>query len=113
MSPRLRGPAALFLALAAGAATGHGHPAAIDDANPEAWKYRLCGEMAGVAIQAVKDRDRGRPARTYPDDGGPGPAIANAIVRKVYEEPGISSPKRAETFGRAYCNEALAGQSRP
>ncbi len=107
--------AAAFLAaaLVAGGARGHGHPAAIDEANPEAWKYRLCGEMAGVAIQALKDRERGRPARVYPDDGGPGPAIANAIVRKVYDEPGISSPKRAETFGRAHCNEALAGRTAP
>ncbi|HMX15841.1 MAG TPA: hypothetical protein PKD29_03250 [Rhodocyclaceae bacterium] len=105
--------AAILWVFATAVARGHGHPAAIDDGSPDAWKYRLCGEMVGVAIQALKDRDLGRPGRVYADDGGPGPAIANAIVRKVYEEPGISSPKRAETFGRAYCNEALASQSPP
>lgn len=102
--------AALIGALAivgAGDTAAHGHPAAIDDGNPDAWKFRLCGEMASVAIQAVYDRDKGRPPRAYPDDGGPGGRIANAIVRKVYEEPAISSPKRAEAFGRAYCNEQL------
>lgn len=90
-------------------ATAHGHPANMDGA-PDAWKYKLCGEMATVAIQAVHDRDKGRPAKQYPEDGSPGPRIANEIIRKVYQEPSIASPKRAETFGRAYCNEQLQGQ---
>jgi hypothetical protein len=92
----------------AGDTVAHGHPAPIDDGAPDAWKYRLCSEMSSVALQALHDRDKGRPPRAYPEDGGPGGRIANAIVRKVYEEPAISSPKRAETFGRAYCNEQLA-----
>jgi hypothetical protein len=91
----------------AGVTAAHGHPAPIDDGSPDAWKFRLCSEMSFVALQALYDRDKGRPPRNYAEDGGPGPRIANAIVRKVYEEPGISSPKRAEAFGRGYCNEQL------
>lgn len=85
----------------------HGHPAVVDPASPDAWKYRLCAEMTTVAIQALHNRERGLPARRYADDGGPGPAIANAIVDKVYAEPSITSPKRAEAVGRALCNERL------
>lgn len=99
--------AAMLAALAWGAALGHGHPAAIADNMPDAWKYKLCGQMADVAMRAVHDRDKGLPMKQYPDDGGPGPRIANEIIRKVYQEPAIASPKRAETFGRAYCNEQL------
>lgn len=88
-------------------AWAHGHPGNIDPAHPEAWKYRLCGEMSTVAIQALYDRDRQRPIRRYEEDGTPGPRIANEIVAKVYAEPGIASPKRAESFGRAYCMEQL------
>jgi hypothetical protein len=93
--------------VAAADAAAHGHPAAIDPASPDAWKYKLCDQMSDVAMQALRERDRGLPPRTFPDDGGPGPAIANAIVQKVYSEPGISSPKRAEAFGRGFCNERL------
>jgi hypothetical protein len=63
--------------------------------------------MTTLAVQALYDRDKGRPMKTYPEDGGPGPRIANALIQKVYTEPSIASPKRAESFGRAFCNEAL------
>lgn len=100
-------PVAALLCLLAGNAAAHGHPAVVDPDHPEAWKHRLCAEMSTVAIQALHDRDRGLPRRIYPDDGGPGPRIANAIVVKVYDEPAVSSPKRAEAIGRGYCNEML------
>lgn len=103
--------AAIILgALLPSLALAHGHPGSVDPASPDAWQYRLCGEMATVAIQALHDRDRGRPMKTYPDDGGPAAAIANAIARRVFEEPQISSPKKAETFGRGYCMERLQKQ---
>jgi hypothetical protein len=101
------GLAALAMAGAPSDASAHGHPAVIDPNAPDAWKYKLCAEMTTVAIQALHQRDRGRPKTVYPDDGGPGSRIANAIVDKVYDEPAIASPKRAEAFGRAYCNEQL------
>lgn len=104
---RLAIAATLCLLAAVGDAAAHGHPAVVDPDHPEAWKHRLCAEMTTVAIQALHDRDRGQPKRAYPDDGGPGPRIANAIIDKVYSEPSISSPKRAEAIGRGHCNELL------
>lgn len=97
--------------LAHGTASGHGHAAAIDPEQPDAWKYRLCSEMATVALQALNDRDKGRAMKTFADDDGPGARIANALTKKVYAEPAISSPKRAEAFGRAFCNESLQNDS--
>lgn len=102
-----------FALLLPALAWAHGHPANIDPAAPDAWKYRLCGEMSTVAIQAVHDRDRGRLMKQYDEDGTPGPRMANAIIRKVYDEPGIASPKRADTFGRAFCNEQLLSTPEP
>lgn len=99
--------AALLPALAA----AHGHPGNVDPASPDAWKYRLCGEMVSVAMRAVNDRDKGRPRMVYPDDGGPGPRIANEIVRRIFDEPQISSPKKAEAFGRGYCMEQLQAEA--
>lgn len=99
--------------LVSGAACAHGHPGSVDPASPDAWKYKLCGEMVTVALQALHDRDKGLPAKSYAEDGGPGPRIANAIVRRVHEEPGISSPKRAESFGRAFCMERLQEEPPP
>lgn len=97
----------LLLWLPTGVALAHGHPAVVDSGQPDAWRYRLCAEMSSVAIQALHNRDRGLPPRLYAEDGGPGPRIANAIVEKVYAEPAITSPKRAEAVGRSYCNEQL------
>lgn len=102
--------AATFVVLAAAAAgaLAHGHPGKVDPAMPDAWKYRLCGEMATVAIQALHDRDRGKPMRSYPTDGSQSGELAQAIAQRVFEEPQISSPKKAEAFGRGYCMERLA-----
>lgn len=100
-----RAAACLALLAAMGGALAHGHPGNVDPAMPDAWKYRLCGEMATVAIQALHDRDRGKPMRSYPADGSPASELATAIARRVFEEPQISSPKKAETFGRGYCME--------
>lgn len=100
-----------LVALLPALASAHGHPANVDPASPGAWKYRLCGEISSVAIRAVNDRDNGRPGKVYPDDGGPGPRIANEVVRRIYAEPSISSPKRAEAFGRGYCMEQLQAEA--
>lgn len=91
--------------LSSGTLLAHGHPAVVNPDNPDAWKYRLCAEMSSVAIQALHQRERGRPPTVYPDDGGPGPRIANAIVDKVYAEAAIDSPKRAEAVARVLCND--------
>ncbi len=102
-----RAAAFAILLAAAGGALAHGHPGKIDPAMPDAWKYRLCGEMATVAIQAVHDRDRGKPMREYPADGSKAAELAQAIATRVFAEPQISSPKKAEAFGRGYCMEQV------
>ncbi len=108
-----RGLAALVLLvvtltpLASTIAFGHGHAAAIDPDLPDAWKYKLCGEMSTVAIQALYDRDKGRPMKLATDDRNIATQITNALIQKVYAEPAIASPKRADAFGRAFCNEQL------
>lgn len=102
----------LWLALAiCTQAAAHGHPAPIDPSHPDAWKHRLCAEMTSVAVAAVQARDKGAPMKHFAADGGPGPRLANAIVAKVYSEPAISSPKRAEAYARSYCNQSLQEES--
>lgn len=88
-------------------ALAHGHPGNVDPAHPEAWKYKLCGEMVTVAVQALHDRERQRPMKRYEEDGSLPPRIANEIIAKINAEASIASPKRAESFGRAYCMEQL------
>lgn len=101
----------LLLMVAAPQAGVHGGGIAVDPASPDAWKFRLCDQMTSVARQAVDDRDRGRAPRRYEPDGGPGPAIANALVQRVFAEPAIRSPKLADAVARSYCNEQLQERS--
>lgn len=97
----------ILLALAAPLAQAHGHMPALDDSHPDAAKIKLCSRMADVALEALNDRDKGRPLKTYQEDGADEPKLANEIIRAVYAEPQIASPKKALTFGRARCNEFL------
>lgn len=90
-----------------GGALAHGHPGAIDDSMPDAQKMRFCERVRDHALQAFYNRDRGRPMKLFEEDGSDGPRITNVIIRRIYEEPQISSPKKAEAFGRATCNEMM------
>ena len=45
--------------------------------------------------------------KLFDEDGSDGARITNHIIKRIYEEPQISSPKKAETFGRATCNEMM------
>jgi hypothetical protein len=99
--------AAFAVMLLSAGAAAHGHPGNVDPASPDAWKYKLCGEMATIAVQALYDRDKGRAPKAHADDGTRGPAIANAIAERIFAEPQISSPKKAATFGRGFCMERL------
>ena len=98
----------LLLALMCSAgALAHGHPAPVDDSMPDAQKIRFCERVRDHALQAFYNRDRGRPMKLFEEDGSDGPRITNIIIKRIYEEPQISSPKKAETFGRATCNEMM------
>lgn len=85
----------------------HGHAGQVDDAMPDAQKIRFCERVRDFALQAFFDRDKGRPMKLFAEDGSNGPRITNVIIRRIYEEPQISSPKKAEAFGRATCNEMM------
>ncbi|HMW77776.1 MAG: hypothetical protein JNK96_07535 [Betaproteobacteria bacterium] len=107
--------AALILGLAAaGSALGHGHAGAVDDSMPDAERIRFCQRVRDFAMVAFNDRERGRPMKLFEEDGSNGPRVTNAIIRRIYAEPQIDSPKKADAFGRATCNEMMqAGSANP
>ena len=45
--------------------------------------------------------------KLFDEDGSDGARITNHIIRRIYAEPQISSPRMAESFGRATCNEMM------
>ncbi len=100
-------PLILLGLMLSGGALAHGHPGAIDDSMPDAQKMRFCERVRDHALQAFYNRDRGRPMKLFEEDGSDGPRITNVIIKRIYEEPQISSPKKAEAFGRATCNEMM------
>ncbi|MBP5987292.1 MAG: hypothetical protein KA538_08915 [Azonexus sp.] len=93
--------------LAVSGVWAHGHAGQIDDSMPDAQKIRFCERVRDHALQAFYNRDRGRPMKLFDEDGSDGARITNHIIKRIYEEPQISSPKKAETFGRATCNEMM------
>ena len=104
--------AALGLLLATGA-LAHGAGGMVDDSMPDAQRIRFCERVRDFALQAYYDREKGRPMKVFVEDGGDGARITNIVIKRVYEEPQISSPKKAETFGRATCNELMGSKTAP
>ena len=80
---------------------------------PDAQKIRFCERIRDFALQAFHDRDKGLPMKVFAEDGSDGARIANFVIKRIYEEPQISSPKKAETFGRATCNEMMGTKTAP
>ena len=80
---------------------------AVDDSMPDVQKVRFCERVRDHALQAFYNRDKGRPMKLFEEDGSDGARITNHIIKRIYEEPQISSPKKAEAFGRATCNEMM------
>lgn len=97
---------ALTALIAAPAAFAHAHSAHVDESNPDAWKIKLCNRMSDVALQALGERDKDKPMKLYEEDSEEA-QLANAIIRQIYAEPQVSSPKKAMVFGRGKCNEFL------
>jgi hypothetical protein len=93
--------------LLAQSAWPHAHAGKIDDSMPDAQKIRFCERVRDFALQSYYDREKGRPAKVFVEDGSDGARITNHVIRRIYEEPQISSPKKAEAFGRATCNEMM------
>ena len=97
----------LLTLLASSGALAHGHPGPIDDSMPDAQRIRFCERVRDHALQAFYNRDKGRLMKLFDEDGSDGARITNRIIRRIYEEPQISSPKKADAFGRATCNEMM------
>ena len=91
----------------------HAHAGKIDDSMPDAQKIRFCERVRDFALQAFYDRDKGRPMKVFVEDGSDGARITNHVITRIYEEPQISSPKKAEAFGRATCNEMMGTKATP
>ncbi len=100
----------LVFLLVAPACWSHAHAGKIDDSMPDAQKIRFCERVRDFALQAFFDRENGRPMKVFLEDGSSGARITNHIIKRIYEEPQISSPKKAESFGRATCNEMMQVQ---
>ena len=99
--------------LAMNSAWPHAHAGKIDDSMPDAQKSRFCERVRDFALQAFYDREKGRPMKVFVEDGSDGARITNFVIKRIYEEPQISSPKKAETFGRATCNEMMGSKATP
>ena len=91
----------------------HAHAGKIDDSMPDAQKIRFCERVRDFALQAYYDREKGRPMKVFEEDGSDGARITNIVIKRIYDEPQISSPKKAETFGRATCNEMMGNKIAP
>ncbi len=81
-----------------------------DESMPDVQRVRFCERVRDHALQAFYNRDKGRPMKLFVEDGSDGARITNIIIKRIYEEPQISSPKKAETFGRATCNELMGSK---
>ena len=104
---------AVLCVLAMTSAFPDAHAGKVDDNMPDAQKIRFCERVRDFALQAFYDRDKGRPMKVFVEDGSDGARITNIVIKRIYEEPQISSPKKAETFGRATCNELMGTKAVP
>lgn len=82
----------------------------IPDDMPDAERIRFCERVRDHGLQALYNRDRGKPMELFAEDGSAGARIVNHIIRRIYEEPQISSPKTAQAFARGTCNEMMGTQ---
>ena len=96
--------------LATTAAWPHAHAGKIDDSMPDAQKIRFCERVRDFALQAYYDREKGRPMKVFVEDGLAGADITNVVIRRIYAEPGISTPQAAETLGRETCNAIMGSK---
>ena len=84
-----------------------GYVLAADGGMPDAQKIRYCERIRDHALQTYYNRERGQPMKLFSEEGGDSARITNVIIKRIYADPQISSPKKAEEFGRAKCNEMM------
>lgn len=81
--------------------------AVAQEAMPDTQKSRFCQRVSDFAVRAFFDREKGRPMLHFDEDGSDGARVTNAIVRRIYDTPQISSPKKAAAFSLGTCNEMV------
>jgi hypothetical protein len=91
------------------AASAHGHPGAVADDDPIAADVRLCNEIVDTALQALADRDKGRPMKAWAGDDLR-TRLQNEVTQHVFAEPQIRSQKFAMGYARSRCNEVLQAE---
>lgn len=87
-----------------------GRSAVLGKDMPEVEKVRFCERIRDHALQALYGRDQGRPMRLVAEDGSASAQITNHITRRIYDEPQIDSPRKADVFGRTTCNEMMGSK---
>ena len=90
-----------------------GHVVAAEEGMSDAQKIRFCERVRDHALQTYYNRERGQPMKLYSEEGGDSARITNVIIKRIYADPQISSPKKAEEFGRAKCNEMMGTKQLP
>lgn len=85
----------------------HGHVLAADEGMSNVQKMRFCERIRDHALQNYYNRERGQPMKLFVEDGSDGARITNLIIKRIYADRQISSPEKAETFGREKCNEMM------
>lgn len=100
-----------LLLMAGAGALPQAHAASYGEGMPDAQKIRFCERIRDFAVQAYYDRERGRPMKVFVEDGSAGAAITNVVTRRIYAEPGISTPKAAETLARETCNAMMGSKA--
>jgi hypothetical protein len=91
----------------------HGPVLAADEGMSDAQKMRFCERVRDHALQTYYNRERGQPMKLFTEDGSDGSRITNVIIKRIYADRQISSPEKAETFGRTKCNEMMGTKQLP
>ena len=90
-------------------ATAHGHPAGLADDDPIAADVRLCNAVVDAALQALADRDKGRPMR-HVTGNDLRTKLLNEVTQHVFAELQIRSQKFAMGYARSRCNEVMQAE---
>ena len=91
----------------------NGQVVAADSGMSDVQKVRFCERIRDHALQTYYNRERGQPIKLFAEDGSDGARITNSIIKRIYADLQISTPKKAEDFGRAKCNEMMGTKQVP
>lgn len=91
----------------------NGQVIAADSGMSDVQKVRFCERIRDHALQTYYNRERGQPIKLFAEDGSDGARITNTIIKRIYADLQISTPKKAEDFGRAKCNEMMGTKQVP